>query len=276
MQELRYVTSENGFLVLENSDGERFRVEINHSLREGSRQIIPSNNARPTSPKQIQILYRAGKTEEQIAAETGESIEFIQMFTPAVQSELDYVTERVQATEFVFGNQMMSFAEIVEMSFSAPVWQSYKAGATWFVRIQQSENEAVWKYEPKLNLLEPHNEIAKKISTGMQDARAIEIVETAATKSENSPKTPQVPIQKPNHSQEDASPNTQRDAEVFSLLDEIRERRLATEKSVDIAAPASEAPPVTKTPPTPKPASAKGRTTLPTWDEIIFGSNNDG
>lgn len=272
MQELRYVTSEDGFLILENSDEERFKVQITDALREGSRQLISSSSARPTSPKQIQALYRSGKSEDEIAAETGERMEFIQMFTPAVQSELDYVTERVQGTEFVFGNRMMSFADIVEMSFTDASWRSYKVGNTWFVKINQDATEALWRYDPKLSLLEPQNEIAKRISAGMQDARPIEI-EPAAGKSEPTGATANSVVS--------ATPivNTEpevesKDAEVFSLLDEIRERRITSEKAKAI--PEEPAVPTKKEPiSASKPVAAKGRTSLPSWDEIIFGSNLD-
>lgn len=273
MQELRYVTSENGYLVLENSDGERFKVEVTDALREGSRQLIASSNSKPTSPKQIQSLYRSGKSEEQISSETGEKLEYIQMFTPAVQSELDYVTERVQGTEFVFGNRMMSFADIVEMSFAAPIWKSYKAGNTWFVNVRQGEIEALWKYEPKLNLLEPHSEIAKKISAGMQDAKSVELEPTTTAKRSISDSREQLEsadaVTTPNHAKLES-----KDAEVFSLLDEIRERRLATEKALESEL-VPETPVQRTSPPVSKPTSARGRTSLPSWDEIVFGSNGD-
>lgn len=272
MQELRYVTSEDGFLILENSAEERFKVQISDALREGSRQLITSISAQPTSPKQIQSLYRSGKTEEEISAETGEKIAFIQMFTPAVQSELDYVTERVQGTEFVFGNRMMSFADIVEMSFTDANWRSYKVGNTWFVKIAQDGTEALWRYDPKLSLLEPQNDIAKRISAGMQDARPVEIERPAVSN--------EYPVSVSKSAAEDVSdvpakPGHQsKDAEVFSLLDEIRERRISSEKSKSQPV---ETPALPKKEPTlaPKPVAAKGRSSLPSWDEIIFGSNLD-
>lgn len=274
MQELRYVTSEDGYLVFENSDEERFKVEITDALREGSRQLISSNNSTPASPKQIQVLYRAGKSEEQIAAETGESLEFIQMFTPAVQSELDYVTERVQGTEFVFGNRMMTFADIVEMSFSNPTWNSYKAGNTWFVKIRQADSEALWKYDPKLSLLEPHSEIARKISAGMQDAKSVEIATSQSSKTQPKSSATLVSADEVGEIFESQSAEG-KDAEVFSLLDEIRERRLSTEKSFEPVRPMEPAVLEKKPVPAPKPATTRGRTSLPSWDEIVFGSNSD-
>lgn len=280
MQELIYVTAEDGFVILENASEERFKVKITDGLREATRQLIVSSNSRQTSPKQIQALYRAGKTDQEISQDTGEKIEFVQMFTPAVQSELDYVTERVQLTEFVFGNQMMPFSEIVQMSFSEPNWRSFKQGANWFVKISQGDVEALWKYEPRVSLLEPQNEVAKKISAGMQDAEPLDLVFEEKSKV-------QAPIVAASPSASNATVDQQvtavdhgKDAEVYSLLDEIRERRAMEDKHVQnneakASEPETRVVEEPKTAIPPKPASAKGRSSLPSWDEIIFGSNAD-
>ena len=280
MQELIYVTAEDGFVILENASEERFKVKITDGLREATRQLIVSTNPKQTSPKQIQSLYRSGKSDQEIAQETGEKLEFVQMFTPAVQSELDYVTERVQLTEFVFGNEMMPFSEIVQMSFANPNWRSFKQGAHWFVKVSQGEVEALWKYEPRVSLLEPHNEVARRISAGMQDAEPLDLVfeekqpPTSPTLTALPRESASIVNQKPQLDEQ------RKDAEVYSLLDEIRERRAlegVSDESEEGEAPTPVAhtAPVTKPTANPKPTSAKGRSSLPSWDEIIFGSNSD-
>lgn len=281
MEELRYVTTENGFVILENSQEEKFKLAVTDALREGTRQLIVSRAERPTSPKQIQTLYRAGKSDEEIANETGEKLEFIQMFTPAVQTELDYVTERVQGTEFVFGNRMMSFADIVQLSFSNASWSSYKTSNSWFVKVTQGAAEALWKYDPRLSLLEPQSDLAKQISLGMQDAQPIDvIIPEAPARSVVAPKlTSQETVVKPSEAPPIETHEESKDAEVFSLLDEIRERRQAA-STTEVIEPERELEPereevsIKSTAPA-KPVSARGRSSLPSWDEIIFGSPND-
>lgn len=278
MHELRYVTTENGYVILENASEERFRVEITDAMREASRLLVASSAPRPTSPKEIQTLYRSGKTEQEIAKLTGENLEFIQMFTPAVQTELDYVTERLQTTEFVFGNRMAPFSEIVSLSFSNPIWESYKISNTWFVRVSQAGQQATWKYDPKISLLEPQNDLAHQISAAMQDAMPIDLIISNTT---------DAPAELANHVTPTSSPESDsaavelgQDAEVLTLLDEIRERRaigsVPTHSELrDEVVEASSQVEILKQDSTPKPSIAKGRAALPSWDEIIFGTSSD-
>lgn len=275
MKDLRFVTTSDGFVILENADEERFRVPLDDALREGSRQMVASTKTQPTSPKFIQNEFRSGKSNEQIASETSEPLDYVLLFTSAVQSELDYLTSRIQNTEMVFGSTMMPFSEIIGMSFSDPKWKTFRKTGSWFVKVSQADLVATWKYEPKLNLLEPQDSLAKDISEAMQHSK---VVELAVNPNDVWPETPDQKAPEPTHK---PTPATQgQDAEVLTLLDEMRERRANSQvESSSISVSPTDSPttlekPKVKNTPTPKPPT-KSRSSLPTWDEIIFGTNAD-
>lgn len=277
MQDLRFVTTSDGFVILENAGEERFRVPLDDALREGSRQMIASTKTQPTSPKFIQNEYRSGKSNEQIASETAEPLDYVQLFTSAVQSELDYLTSRIQNTEMVFGTAMMPFSEIISMSFSDPQWRTLRKIGSWFVRVFQADLVATWKYEPKLNLLEPQDELARAISEAMQHSKVVELAVNPndVWPEAQAKKDPELAVV---NSREVIG----QEAEVLTLLDEMRERRanlqadhsavVTPDLEPELVVVASK--PKVKIAPAEK-ASGKSRSSLPTWDEIIFGTNAD-
>jgi hypothetical protein len=274
MTELRFVSREGMYLTLESVSGERYQVLIDDSLREAIRRGNPEVTG--TSPRLIQQRIREGASISELAVETGESEQHIAVFAMPVLDELRYVLANAQGIELADDNRMVAFGVLAEERLGPLEWSIRKTGQGWLISGNGQYGPASWRYEPKTRQLEPLNEVARAIQGG--DSRdliraTVPLPKAAATRS--APKAaPQRETVPPISGEEEATPKRPSTADegqgasVLDLVEELRSRR-AREQQEEVAAeeaavkpnPAAAAKPV-----------AKGRTSLPSWDEIVLGT----
>lgn len=266
MSELKFVSRDGDFLVFESQDGQRHRVLVEENLRDAIRRnhLIQTSDV---SPAEIQRRVRAGETAAQIANNFGVPIESIEPFTIPILDELRYLLQSAQSVLLADGNSMISFEELVERGMPNPNWDIHKEDGRWLVFARANGQTASWHYIPSNRTLDPLDANAKSISR-MEHKRAdllsprptISVVPSdeplAKTESDLSKHPASAPLEespKPAAVAEDAPIVESTGASVLDLVAQLRQRR--TEES--------------------KPTSAKGRSPLPSWDEIVSETNSE-
>jgi hypothetical protein len=268
MIELRLVAREGDYLVLESQAGERFRVMVEDSLREATR--LSAKAVSGTSPKEIQALIRAGFTASEVAKQTGESEEYVALFAGAVLDELKFVLDSAMSVTLSDGQAMVPFAELVSRSQAVERWQLAKTDGRWVVTAQTASGPAQWAFSPSDLTLEPMNSLARNVAAEPtarpSRANTTPVVVSTATASQ-----PETAAESPTR---EASDSERPAASVLDLVSEIRRREVDSPKAVEaVVEPDSNDAAQPETANT-KPASAKGRASLPSWDEIVSGTSH--
>jgi hypothetical protein len=264
MIELRLVSREGDYLVLESLAGERFRIAADDSLRELTRVTARAQSG--TSPKDIQALIRSGLTVSEVAQQTGESAEYVSMFSGAVLDELRFVLDAALSVTLSDGAAMVAFAELVGRSQAVDSWRIAKRDGRWVVSAQAPSGVAEWFFSPADLTLEPANSLAKQLLAGSWD------------KTPEAPLAPQAPVAPvspvaPERASSEHAESERPAASVLDLVSEIKRRDLSfVGRESTVEAP-TEAPDGSE-PAATKPASAKGRASLPSWDEIVSGTSH--
>ena len=275
MTELRFVSREGMYLTLESVSGERFQVLVDDALREAIRR--GNQEVTGTSPRFIQQRIREGASISEVASETGESEDNIAVFALPVLDELRYVLATAKAIELADENRMVAFGLLAEERLGELDWAIRKSAQGWLITATGQYGNAEWRYEPKTRQLEPRNDVARAIqSADSKDLirATVPVPKPAAPKPQPKPAVqreavPPVVRQEEAASNDTNSPGVGQGASVLDLVEELRSRR-ARESQAESAEAAPSAQP-TPPAPTAKPA-VKGRTSLPSWDEIVLGT----
>lgn len=268
MTELRFVSREGMYLTLEAVSGERFQVLIDDALREAIRR--GTQEVTGTSPRLIQQRIREGATIAELALETGELEEHISVFALPVLDELRYVLASAQATELADENRMIGFGELAEERLGPVNWSIRKTAKGWMITAVGQYGPASWRYEPKTRQLEPENDVARALhSTDSRDLIRATVPVPKQTTAKPAAKpvvqrevVPPIGAEENAEKAEPAISVDDKGASVLDLVEELRSRR------------AREQQPETTQEQTATPAkpAAKGRTSLPSWDEIVLGT----
>lgn len=237
--ELRFVNREGELLVFETIDGQRLRAELDETLREAIRRTnLPASQG--VSPREVQSAIRAGESLSALAGRLGVPEDAIEPFASPILDELRFVLQTALSTQLSSNDRMRSFRDLVDAVYPAAEFAIRKEDSQW---ILESGNSLKWTFEPKSRLIEPISAAAKELSKSFNTDR--EVIRAARPASEQARPVPVaeevVEVVK------DDSPV----ASVHDLVQELRARRNPDEI---------------------KPASAKGRASLPSWDEIVLGT----
>ncbi|WP_157674603.1 septation protein SepH [Agrococcus jejuensis] len=178
MDKLSVIGVEDDLLVVEAADGARYAIDV-AALPE-----LPRPKAQPTqrkaSPREIQSALRGGQTAEEVAAETGEDLEFVRRFEGPVVAERDHVLDQALqvavasgdidplAKETTFGDALE--ARLQDLGASEESWFAWREGAgAWVVRLrfhaQGIDHVATWTFEPRKAALTPRDKEATALST---------------------------------------------------------------------------------------------------------------
>jgi hypothetical protein len=257
MTELRFVSREGDYLVFESISGERFRVPVDESIRDGVRQT--AKPVQGTSPKYIQSRIRQGATVAQIANETGEPEAYIELFAATVLDELRYLLDTALAVALPDGPNMASFQTLIERRAGTCQWNIARPSDAWILSGEFDSGLATWTFDPKTLSLEPANSLARDLSRSdrdlVADTRPLRTVSSpSTTANEGGTDHASLPTAASDLADAHIDSNTGVTAPAASVLDLVAERKLRE------GAEAS------------KPASAKGRASLPSWDEIVLGA----
>jgi hypothetical protein len=248
--ELKFVTRENDYLVFETQQGDRLRTLIDDGLRDAIRKEQASASS-GVSPKDVQSGLRAGKSLSEVAAELGVPERAIEPFAAPILDELRYILDAALNTTLPSGNKMVRFEELVADSFPSAELRVYKNQDRWLVE-DANQADLNWFFDVKSRHLEPIGDSAKNLGKSSQNKN--EVISSTQLRSVGGaaqagiqPAAPAPEVAKPSESE---LPN--QGASIHDLVQQLRERK----------------------PEQNRPASAKGRAALPSWDDIVLGTSN--
>jgi hypothetical protein len=181
-----------------------------------------------------------------LAARLGVPEDAIEPFASPILDELRFVLQTALTTMLSSNDRMRSFRDLVDAVYPAAEFAVRKDENQW---ILESGNSLKWSFDPKSRLIEPISAAAKELAKSFNTDR--EVVRPARTSPEPlRPVQPAQSVAEPAPAEPVAEPESQ-GASVHDLVQELRARRNPEEI---------------------KPASAKGRASLPSWDEIVLGT----
>lgn len=179
MDELTVIGAENGALIVVAADGSRFRVPITEALHTALRQNRPpSPAAHRVAPREIQAMIRQGMTAAEVAAQTGEQVDYIQRFEGPVLAEREYVVTAARSVPVAVAadhepGTTGTFGSVIDRRLGAlgardVRWESRKVDAHWHVSVSFLDGEtartATWSFDPKRSVLAPTNHEAQSLS----------------------------------------------------------------------------------------------------------------
>lgn len=353
MDELTVIGAENGALIVVSADGARFRVPITEALHTALRQNRPpAPVAHTIPPREIQALIRQGLSANEVAAQTGEPLEYIQRFEGPVLAEREYVVTAARTVPVAVAAELEqgttgTFGSVIDRRLSTlgaedVRWASRKVDAHWEVSVSFLDGEtartALWSFDPKKSVLAPTNHEAHSLSQQGEGSapvlprlRAVPADGETGTRFDSGAFAPLVESARSESVRTDAAGPAAPSGQTADLLEALRRRRGerepaapdewdtaraahpstgsiriveipladATTEETDpsiadtIEVPGTRSdesvvedaaltgaddpdqrPPAESAPPS-KPAGRRGRATMPSWDEIVFGARPD-
>ncbi|WP_043669258.1 septation protein SepH [Clavibacter michiganensis] len=181
MQDLKIVGVEDGAFVVETAGGERHRLVMDDSFRQAlRRQSDGSAATRKAAPRIIQSFIRQGMSAEDVARETGASVEYVRKFEGPVVAEREHVVRSAMkvpvhtAIEVDPMGQGTLFGQVIEERLESlgardVRWSSWKEQlGGWVVKVaftsEDIDHDARWSYDAKKHALSPANNEAITLS----------------------------------------------------------------------------------------------------------------
>lgn len=296
MRELRFegVNDDGTALVLvDDANQEEFEVAVDKRLLSSlalARVKVPAPTPTPTaqaladsgelSPAEIQARLRMGHAPEEIAEQTGTDLARVLRYQDPIINERAWVAERAAAVKLRKGNEQVALGEVVTSRLAAisdrdvsVTWDAWRReDGLWLVRVTYEtatgEREAHWLFDAAISSIAPHGAEAEWLME-------LDPPETAKAS------TPRRLVSVPTPQQEaaddgffdgeavettEATAFTESGEDVADATTEIeRETDLESDADSDIAIDEFEEQ-VEET------GTERGRPSIPTWDEILFGT----
>ena len=241
--DIRFVSRDGDDLVFESDAGDRFVAPIDDSLKD-SLKTNPRVISVDFSPKYVQDQIRAGLSVEQVAAELNVLASSIEPFAVPILDELRFVLQAALDTQVNDGSHMRRFEELVLNAVPGAEFRAVKRDGAWSIEVD-GEQGLTWRFDQRSRHIEPTSPEAERLARAHSSRDIIstpQSIPAQATKVAAEPESDDPSVA---HEPEAAT------ASVHSLVEELRSRR----KQDEI-----------------KPATAKGRASLPSWDEIVLGA----
>lgn len=247
--ELRFVARQSDYLLLEAQDGTSHQLLIDDQLKDAIRntQEIKSSGV---SPKDVQNKIRSGMSVAEVAAELSVTESTIEPFAAPILDEIRFVLQSALSTLVSDGQNMRSLQDLVLHSQPESEFRAHRTDGGWVITAKGSHTYT-WSYDPRSKTLEPTSEAAKKLGS-LHSARDV-ITQTVPVKSEAPISAAADSVETETKAEADEGSQS---ASVHDLVQELRTRRSVKQEDL-------------------KPSSAKGRASLPSWDEIVSGAHLD-
>jgi hypothetical protein len=322
MKDIRFLGSDGDFLLLEDSEGQKFRLLIDESIRRSIRNDQNQRLDQPTlTPREIQEEIRVGRSIDDIVRASGAAVEYVMKFAQPVLDELNHavlnaLTVRLEVPGDRFNEPTTrEFGEIIKARLAASGagierWSALKAPDHGFYLYCEFElggdkKKATWTYDPKRLALVPEDALAISLSTSERMSTAAPKLKTVQSPEPFS--TPNLPdtvdlartLPQPVVARsEPVATSSQPISETADLLDALRKKRserelvetaehvpqtdflslvpdvqeqeLVTEEDEEDITPT---PSVVQSESTATPK--RGRASIPSWDEIVFGTKTE-
>lgn len=179
MQELKFVRTEDGSLVVTDDVGEFYKVLVDDAVVSGIRVLARGDHKSKVSPREIQGLIRAGKTASEVVAITGADPADVERFELPVLDERNFILEKALRVDVVtnlsethpatttFGEAMASrFENLGSQNVAWSSWKDEQEG--WIIAAQFSshgvDHRPLWFFDHRKQSLMPKNEEAKTLS----------------------------------------------------------------------------------------------------------------
>jgi hypothetical protein len=243
LMDLRFISRDGDRLIFEAPDGTRHSALLEEDLKSAIKSDAAGRQV-DISPREIQTRLRHGETVEELARELGVNAASLEPFAAPVLDELRFLLDSALSTPITDGNHMSELGQILERDHSGCSRRIYRQDDQWILEVV-GDSTMHWKYDSKNRHLEPLDNSATNL-TLLHSKRDL----VTAT-------LPPVSEPAPTYTQERYEQKEEHTASVLDLVEELRARRAIQEQ------------------PTVRPAPAKGRTSLPSWDEIVLGTTSE-
>ncbi|MEY2694617.1 MAG: hypothetical protein RL142_965 [Actinomycetota bacterium] len=313
MRELNPIGRDQDTLLLISTDGERFSLHVDEALLKTLKdKKLNDAPGVELTPREIQDAIRAGKTIVELAESSGSSLTFIERFAHPVIEELGHMIDlaksiRIEMPADRFNEvTKKTFGEIVEDKLHSAgaksISWSAKRGenSVWEISVgfetDGNEGGATWTFDPRNYLLTPETGSAQSLSNPIatfdtpvpvKRAQPEQPVETVVTedklqafrkrREEAAPVASVIPEPEPEPEPEpvlesfEPEPEPEPVVELTSVqVTEVIPVDIGEESQVE-AEPAPEDEPAVKE----SGAHKKTRAPMPSWDEIVRGTQTD-
>lgn len=317
MKDIRYLGLDGDFLLLEDAEGQKYRLLLDDGTRRALRgETLRKLDETQISPREIQEEIRVGRSIEEIVRSTGASEEYVRKFAQPVIDELDHAVKNALMVRLEIAGDRFSeptsreFGEIIKSRLAASGagierWSAMKAPEHGFYiycefELDGETKKAAWSYDPKRLALSPDNEVALTLSSqeviSSQPVPKLRPVSTPGNITANLADT--VDLATSTNRPEKTEP--EKLSETADLLDALRRKRLERESVEELTShpdtatlrvvefeveevdpiPDYESEYLTQEAPEdessnePQPPK-KGRASIPSWDEIVFGTKTE-
>lgn len=291
MRALRFtkLSDDGAFLQFRDSDGIDYQIEIDEQIRDAVRQWKERPKPQEQDSNQnltvaeIQSRIRAGITAEDLAQVTGMELGRIRKYEQPVLQERYFISEKARQTEIRRARGGANFNEIVENrvasgggNVGSMRWDSWRReDGRWNVALsfvgKKGENEAHWVFDAAVSTIAPLNEVARWLLDSPE-----ELIEDEKP----TPRLVAVPQAETSESEPDlptwVTPAGQTDPAAQTMP--LPKPDLAKTSMFSPTSDVSEVKPEPVTTPSEsveeKPNPKPKRASVPSWDEILFGSGS--
>jgi hypothetical protein len=228
----------------------------------------------PLNPREIQTRVRSGESPEVIAESYGWPLDRVLRYSEPLLAERAYIAGLAKSVEIRRSRGGATLEEsalsvIKTNDPSALVWDAYReADGRWMVTAVMGSSLATWTYDVTGKSVHPQDAGARKLM-GV-DAEPIDALDLIAD--DPIPAFDTVIIEHPVHGERPrlvAVPEPEAEPEPeLSHHDEVDAHATANDVALDLEIPHTQTPDVA----TKKAKSKRGRASIPSWDEILFGA----
>jgi len=273
-------------LVLELPGGERVTVRVDAQLRAavrqdrsrlGQLQIETESRLRPA---EIQARIRSGRTPEEVAAEAGISVERVERYAVPVLHEREHMAQAGQAAGVrregaveLLGQLVGARLEEHGVSLEGLAWDSWRRDdGSWELTLtyamEGKERTAQWVFDAARTVVTADDDEARWLTDDAPEpAPEASVHRLRPVRKKKAPKAPDPDEVFDREALAEAAAEVDEPAEddavevdLFHVDEPVDEP--VTDPEPDVVEPEAET----------EPAARKGRASVPSWDEILFGS----
>jgi hypothetical protein len=267
MADLRLVgvSGDGQRLILERTGGEQEHLVIDERLRALLRREVqptqmPLDLESRLSPREIQARIRSGLSTEDVADEAGISVERVERFASPILHEREYMAQEAakvgvrrdeHGAVMLLGELVGQRLEQLGVPRDGVEWDAWRRDdGAWEVRLDYlaggKQRSANWVYDPERRTVTADDDEARWL---LEEERS-----AAVTQLRPVPAEPEADAEQPTASDEDAS------------APEEPAMKSGTQEAIETLMRGRE------TVPDAPPAKRKKKASVPSWDEILFGS----
>jgi hypothetical protein len=282
-------------VVLELPDGQRVQLRIDDRLtaavrgdrsRLGQLQIETESRLRPA---EIQARIRSGRTAEEVATEAGISVERVERYAVPVLYEREHMAQAGQAAGVrrdgaveLLGQLVVARLEEHGVSRSTLDWDSWRRDdGSWELTVsyplEGTMRTAQWVFDPARTLVTADDDEARWLT---DDAPEPASTPAASVHPIGSGRKKKATVPDPDEVFDLEAPHDVAPAPVdIGLFDEVEHALDAADDDIDVEADAdpgagldADTDTDTEAGTEPESSGRKPRASVPSWDEILFGS----